>query len=49
MIQPGHSTLSIVRQCRLASISRSTFDHVPVGERHETETAHRRCRVRDVV
>lgn len=29
MIQPDHPTLSIVRQCRLASIGRSTFYHVP--------------------
>ena len=32
MIQPDHPTLSIVRQCRLASIGRSTFYHVPRGE-----------------
>jgi len=32
MIRPDHPTLSIVRQCRLASISRSTFYHVPRGE-----------------
>jgi len=32
MIRPDHPTLSIVRQCRLASISRSTFHHVPRGE-----------------
>jgi len=32
MIQPDHQNLSIVRQCRLASISRSTFYHVPKGE-----------------
>ena len=35
MIQPGHSTLSIVRQCGLASISRSTFYRVPHGESPE--------------
>ena len=32
MIRPDHPTLSIVRQCRLASIGRSTFYHVPKGE-----------------
>ncbi len=32
MIRPDHPTLSIVRQCRLASIGRSTFYHVPRGE-----------------
>ena len=35
MIQPNHPTLSIVRQCRLASIGRSTFYHVPRGESAE--------------
>lgn len=32
MIRPDHPSLSIVRQCRLASISRSSFYHVPRGE-----------------
>jgi len=32
MIQPKHPNLSIVRQCRLASISRSSFYHQPRGE-----------------
>jgi len=32
MIQPDHPSLSIVQQCRLASIGRSTFYHVPRGE-----------------
>jgi putative transposase len=35
MIEPDHPTLSIVQQCRLASIGRSTFYHVPRGERAE--------------
>ena len=35
MIKPGHSTLSIVRQRRLASLSRSTFYRVPRGESPE--------------
>jgi putative transposase len=35
MIQPDHPTLSIVRQCRLASVGRSTFYHVPRGESPE--------------
>ena len=38
MIQPGHSTLSIVRQCRLASIGRSTFYHVPRHGAHGGES-----------
>ena len=32
MIWPDHPRLSIVRQCRLASLGRSTFYHVPRGE-----------------
>jgi len=32
MIRPDHPTLSIVRQCRLASIVHSTFYHMPRGE-----------------
>ena len=36
MIEPGHRQLSIVRQCALASISRSSFYHRPVGEAAET-------------
>ncbi len=35
MIQPDHPKLSIVRQCRLASIGRSTFYHAPRGESAE--------------
>ena len=35
MIRPDHPTLSLVRQCRLVSISRSTFYHVPRGESSE--------------
>ena len=35
MIQSNHPSLSIARQCRLASISRSTFYHVPRGESPE--------------
>jgi putative transposase len=35
MILPDHPKLSIVRQCRLASISRSSFYHVPRGESAE--------------
>jgi len=35
MIRPDHPRLSIVRQCRVASISRSTFYHVPKGESAE--------------
>jgi putative transposase len=35
MIQPDHPTLSIVQQCRLASIGRSTFYRVPRGESAE--------------
>jgi len=32
MIRPGHPTLSIVRQCRLVSISRSGYYHKAQGE-----------------
>jgi len=35
MIWPDHPRLSIVRQCRLASLGRSTFYHVPRGESPE--------------
>ena len=36
MIDPGHPRLSIVRQCELASISRSSFYREPTGENEET-------------
>ena len=36
MIDPGHPRLSIVRQCELASISRSSFYREPTAEREET-------------
>ena len=32
MIDPAHAHLSIVRQCRLVSISRSAFYYTPTGE-----------------
>ncbi len=32
MIQPDHPTLSITRQCRLVSISRSSYYHEARGE-----------------
>jgi len=35
MIQPDHPKLSIVRQCRRASVSRSTLYHAPRGESAE--------------
>ena len=35
MIRPGHPDLSIIQQCRLVSIGRSTFYHVPRGESPE--------------
>ena len=38
MIQPDHPTLSIVRQCRLASIGRSTFYHAPRYGAHGGES-----------
>ena len=38
MIQPDHPTLSITRQCRLASIGRSTFYHVPRHGAHGGES-----------
>ena len=36
MIDPGHPRLSIVRQCELASISRSSFYREPTAEDEET-------------
>ena len=36
MIDPGHPRLSIVRQCELASISRSSFYREPTAESEET-------------
>jgi len=36
LIEPEHGQLSIVRQCELASISRSSFYYQPVGETLET-------------
>lgn len=36
MIEPGHRTLSIVRQCKLASLCRSSVYYRPRGESGET-------------
>jgi putative transposase len=36
MIDPGHPRLSIVRQCEVAAISRTTFYRTPAGESAET-------------
>ena len=36
MIDPSRSRLSIVRQCELASISRSSFYREPTAENEET-------------
>ena len=36
MIDAGHPRLSIVRQCELASISRSSFHRKPTAESEET-------------
>ncbi len=35
MIEPGHPSLSVARQCKLVSISRSGFYYQPVGETAE--------------
>ncbi len=35
LIEPGHGELSVVRQCELVSISRSSFYYQPVGETAE--------------
>ena len=35
LIDPGHPTLSVVRQCRLVAINRSGFYYQPVGETAE--------------
>ena len=36
MIEPAHQRLSIAAQCRLLSISRSSFYYAPVPETAET-------------
>ncbi len=36
MIEPGHPDLSVVRQCELVSISRSSFYYQPMGETAES-------------
>ena len=36
MIEPDHPRLSIVRQCELASIGRSSFYREPTAENEET-------------
>jgi len=36
MIEPEHPSLSVVRQCELVSISRSSFYYQPMGETAET-------------
>jgi len=35
LIEPEHSSLSVVRQCELVSISRSGFYYQPAGETAE--------------
>ena len=35
LIEPEHGQLSIVRQCELVSISRSSFYYQPIGETAE--------------
>ena len=42
MIELGHPDLSVVRQCELVSISRSSFYYQPVGETAETLALMRR-------
>ena len=42
MIEPGHAGLSIVRQCELVGISRSSFYYRAVGESDETLELMRR-------
>jgi len=42
MITPGHSDLSLSRQCRLLSISRSSFYYGPRGESPENLALMRR-------
>ena len=36
MIEQAHQRLSIAAQCRLLSISRSSYDYAPVPESEET-------------
>ena len=42
MIEPGHPGLSLSRQCRLLSISRSSFYYTPIGESPENLALMRR-------
>jgi len=42
MIEPGHPRLSIVRQCELASISRSSFYREPTAVSEATVRLMRR-------
>ena len=35
LVEPGHPDLSVVRQCKLLSVSRSGFYYQPVGETAE--------------
>jgi len=42
MIEPGHARLSIVRQCELASISRSSFYREPTAVSEATLRLMRR-------
>jgi len=50
LIDPGYEQLSVVRQCALVSISRSSFYYQPVGETAENLALmrviepHRVCR-----
>jgi hypothetical protein len=43
MIEPGHPRLSIVRQCELASISRSSFYGEPPAERSDAAVDAASC------
>ena len=52
MINPGHPRLSIVRQCELASISRSSFYRQPTAENERdalVDASHRRAVPREAL
>ncbi|QLH14381.1 hypothetical protein HYQ43_08635 [Paracoccus pantotrophus] len=48
MIERDHPALSIVAQCRLLSISRSSFYHEPAGETERNLGLMRKRRLRPI-
>lgn len=35
LIEPGHPTLSVARQCKLVGLARSSYYYAPAGESEE--------------